>query len=570
MEGWLKRDNGSSVEESLDTPQTQVHFDFESHKKANSLFNQFVKAFLKEVFGVSCYRPLPPVIGEGQEVDLFKLHSVVRNRGGYSKVSENGLWSSVAIECGFDLITGAALKLVYVKYLYTLDRWLLKINDKKEKNTRVKEVQICFSGHLMELESDLKVFLSGITDIVKEEKFVEFKKRSLEGGPDDKGFMKLNVNDKNVNEKQSIDKGGDDEEDPVVRKRKRESCVSMLNWLIKVAKDPCDPAIDPLPKRHKWKCYGSELEWKQVLLVREAMLLKKNVDASSQQSVLQKKQKMHPSMYEDDQCGSERLRCSRRLLTAKDSSRKTQVQHSGDSSSSGCQSDDEFFDNKSDSTADSDNFWFNCRRQKRVPIGPSLQADLPKFCGDDYEGDSKWLATKIWPLDTSEQKKSCLIERDPIGKGRQESCGCEFSGSPECVRFHIREKMMKIRLELGSAFYKWKFDNMGEIVALSWTNKDENKFRNIVESNRLSSEKYFWDELFKFFPEKGREALVSYYFNVFLLRRRIHHNRSNAGNIDSDDEESEFGPIANRFGQMAATSPGSIFCSPKKSHLNSK
>lgn len=272
---------------------------------------------------------------------------------------------------------------------------------------------------------------------------------------------------------------------------------------------------------------------------------------------------MHPSIYDDDQSGSERLRCSQRLIFAKDSSRRTRQGVGCESSSSSYQSDENNADN---STADSANFWGNQRRKKRVPVGPNYQANLPEFVGLDYESDSKWLGTKIWPLDSGEQKKY-LIERDPIGKGRQESCGCQFPGSIQCVRFHIREKRVKVKLELGSAFTIWKFDSMGENVAVSWTTEDENKFRNIVESNRLSSDKYFWDELFKYFPRKGREALVSYYFNVFLIRRRGHQNRSNESNIDSDDEESEYGPIANRFGQVAT---GSIFCSPKKPHSNTR
>ncbi|KAK6162304.1 hypothetical protein DH2020_002145 [Rehmannia glutinosa] len=584
MAGWLKKDNGCSVEESSEKIQeTEVCFDFGTenygYNKVKTLFDDFLEGFLKQVFSHSCFRQLPPVIGEGQQVDLFELHIVVRKRGGYNSVSKNGLWSLVATDCGFDSIFGAALKLVYVKYLDTLDRWLRKIvNDKQVENTEFEETHLSFSGPLMELESDLEVFLSGIADKVKKEEFVEFKKSSLESGNEDLDFVDLKVDVKSVhekcsnenrggnvrvNEKQSVDNGDEQtmDKDFASRKRKRECCMGMLNWIRKVAKDPCNPDIEALPERHKWKCYGTEVQWKQNLLAREAMLLKKNVDASSQQSVWQKKQKMHPSMYDDDQCGSERLRCSQRLLFAKDSSRKECHQRlSSESSSSDFQSDD---DKLCDSTADSAHFR---RRQKRIPIGPLFQADLPDFCGADYESDSKCLGTKFWPLDKNEPNKS-LIERDPIGKGRRESCGCQFPGSLECVKFHVREKRVKLKLELGSAYYKWKFDGMGEIVALSWTKEDEDKFQDIVESNRLSSEKYFWDELFKFFPKKGRENLVSYYFNVFLLRRRGCQNRSGTSNIDSDDEESEFGPIGNRFGQIAAKSPGSIFCSPKKSHL---
>ncbi|KAL0426024.1 UNVERIFIED_CONTAM: AT-rich interactive domain-containing protein 2 [Sesamum radiatum] len=437
MAGWLKRENESSVEESLGAPQkTEVCSDSEnennSDKKLKSLFDEFLVVFLKEVSGISCFRPLPPLIGEGEEVDLFKLHVVVRERGGYRGVSENGLWSLVAKDCGFDLRTGAALKLVYVKYLDTLDRWLRKVlKDQQRSETGDQETSLGFSGLLMELESDLKVFMPD--KIKKGENFVEFKKSALGSGGED--FAELNMDVKTADKKSS--------------RENRE--------------DPCDPAIGLLPERHKWKYYGSELQWKQILMVREEMLLKRNVDTSPQQSVwqfptlennlsdvipyeqmdlydiaeacswstvfantegesnlsstvsrnpfdpnssltLQKKQKMHPSLYDNDQCSSERLRCSQRLLSAKDPSRKARERLNLESSSSDCESDDDSADKPSDPTADSAGFWGK-HRQKRIPIGTPFQADLPEFCAADYESDSKWLGTKIWPLDKGTEEK---------------------------------------------------------------------------------------------------------------------------------------------------------------------
>ncbi|KAL2469035.1 AT-rich interactive domain-containing protein 2 [Forsythia ovata] len=367
-------------------------------------------------------------------------------------------------------------------------------------------------------------------------------------------------------------------EDSASRKRKPECYSGMLDWITKVAKDPCDPTNGSLPERHNWKYYGCYQLWKQVLLVRDAMLLRRNADSTSQETIsqaffdsndistLQKKQKMHPSLY-DDRKGSERLRCSKRLLSAKDSFSKSCDRIGVESSSSGSQCDEVCAGEQSNSTADSVGFAGNFRRKKQIPLGPLFQADVPDFCEEAYKIDCKWLGTRIWPLEKRERNKN-LIERVPIGRGRRESCGCQFPGSVECVRFHVAEKRMMVKLELGTAFYGWKFNSMGEEVALSWTKEDENKFQDIVKSNCLLSEKYFWDELFKFFPRKDREALVNYYYNVFLLRRRGYQNRNDASDIDSDDEESEFGPVGNRFGQNAANSPGSIFCSPKKSHLN--
>lgn len=438
----------------------------------------------------------------------------------------------------------------------------------------------------MVVESDLKVFLSGIPDKTKKDVELEkLKKNTLKLGDEDQDIVEPNrdfkiFNNKCTNEiagnvdvyeKQNNikdDNGENDQvsvEDPDTRKRKRECYLGILNWLANIAKNPCDPAIGSIPEMQKWKHYGSEQMWKKILLVREKMLLKRNTDETSQHSIWQKKQKMHPSMYED-QSVSERLRFSQRLLVAKDSSSKTRGHLCSESSSSGSQSD-KCSDKQSDSTADSIRFGGNHTRKKHIRTGSNFQVDVPKYTEAAYDSDSKWLGTRIWPLYKGEHNKR-LIERDPIGKGRQESCGCQVPGSIECVRFHVGEKRMKVKLELGLAFYEWKFNSMGEENAILWTKQDENKFQDIVNSNRLSSEKYFWDELFKCFPRKGREALVSYYFNVFLLRRRGQQNRNITSNIHSDDEDSEFGPICNRFGQMAAQSPGSIFRSPKKTNMN--
>ncbi|KAH0778510.1 hypothetical protein KY290_004937 [Solanum tuberosum] len=76
-------------------------------------------------------------------------------------------------------------------------------------------------------------------------------------------------------------------EDENNRKRKRESYTDLLRWVTNVARDPCDPAIESLPERSKWKFYGNDVHWKQVLLLRDEMLLKKSADTSAQNSIWQ-------------------------------------------------------------------------------------------------------------------------------------------------------------------------------------------------------------------------------------------------------------------------------------------
>ncbi|GJU22135.1 retrovirus-related pol polyprotein from transposon TNT 1-94 [Tanacetum coccineum] len=78
---------------------------------------------------------------------------------------------------------------------------------------------------------------------------------------------------------------GSDEEKELIRKRKRECYLSLLDLVKRVAKDPCDPAIGLMSGSSKWKVYGSEHVWKQALLAKEAMVLKVNDDLNADQSV---------------------------------------------------------------------------------------------------------------------------------------------------------------------------------------------------------------------------------------------------------------------------------------------
>lgn len=73
------------------------------------------------------------------------------------------------------------------------------------------------------------------------------------------------------------------EEESFCRKRKRESLCGLLNWVVGVAKDPCDPAVGSVPEWSVWKSHGKEEMWKQVLLAREAIFLKRQVESSADQ-----------------------------------------------------------------------------------------------------------------------------------------------------------------------------------------------------------------------------------------------------------------------------------------------
>ncbi|KAA8520846.1 hypothetical protein F0562_011519 [Nyssa sinensis] len=354
-------------------------------------------------------------------------------------------------------------------------------------------------------------------------------------------------------------------------KRKRESLFSlgMLNCVRQVAKHSDDPAIRTIPECSKWKKRESEEIWPKVLLAQEALLIRKHVDSHTEESRLQKQLKRHASIFEDNDVlnhkSTEGLRCSERFpsLTKSHlsrscnscsvtqsklvSPRKAEVENSPKEQA--LLTVDILATNTTDGMSEDEAL------QKHVPVGPLFQAEVPKWTGVVSKSDSKWLGIQIWPQE--DVKHNSFIEMDPIGKGRQDSCGCRLPGSVDCVRFHIAEKRMKLKLELGSVFYRWRFDRMGEEVSLSWTIDEEKKFKNMVRSKPPSLNKCFWDNVFKFFPTKTREKLVSYYFNVFLIRQRSYQNRVTPKNIDSDDEESEFGCVGDGFGYEAVKIPGS-------------
>lgn len=275
---------------------------------------------------------------------------------------------------------------------------------------------------------------------------------------------------------------------------------------------------------------------------------------------------MHPFMY-DDHPGAgatynlrQRFKCDKRLLVGKSASDGVFSDSSGGTQGGLDRTPSPHTEDRAKKRL-LDSILDTCG-SVHIPLGPAHQAEVPEWTSMTYECNSKWLGTQIWPpLKTSDSK---LFERDPIGMGREDSCGCRVQGSVECVRFHIAEKRAKVKLELGVVFYQWNLDKTGEEVRRLWTQQEEKKFKDVVKSNPASLDRCFWDHLFKTFPMKSREDLVSYYFNVFLLQCRAYQNRHTQDNVDSDDEESEFVPLRNVFGHQTQKSCRFTLLSPKK------
>lgn len=198
-------------------------------------------------------------------------------------------------------------------------------------------------------------------------------------------------------------------------------------------------------------------------------------------------------------------------------------------------------------------------RISAAPIRPRGQADIPKWTGKplspyDDPQKLKFLGEPFLLPKTSEAP-----DVGSIGKGRQDNCNCQFPGSITCVRFHVVERKIELKRELGSAFYQMGFHRMGEDLALTWTKDEELKFNTTIQKNLPSSRsKYnFWEKLRAVFRSKGRKGLVSYYHNVFQVRRRAYQNRLTPKCTDSDEASIEPGFLLYNQGSGQSSSSSS-------------
>ncbi len=194
--------------------------------------------------------------------------------------------------------------------------------------------------------------------------------------------------------------------------------------------------------------------------------------------------------------------------------------------------------------------------RKPVPTGPNHQADIPAWGSWDTKSTSNHLGTPeaisesdLIVSDEDEKRfmGTCVIPMpdldlsacngDKVGSGRID-CSCEDGGSVRCVRQHIMEARDKLTKDVGpERFVEMGFSDMGEHVAQKWSEEEEHIFHEIVFSNPASLHKNFWKILSSAFPSRTKKEIVSYYFNIFMLRRRAQQNRCDPMNIDSDNYE---------------------------------
>nr|GEW02691.1 zinc finger protein ZAT9-like [Tanacetum cinerariifolium] len=169
---------------------------------------------------------------------------------------------------------------------------------------------------------------------------------------------------------------------------------------------------------------------------------------------------------------------------------------------------------------------------KQVPIGTEYQAEIPEWRGYD-DDENKFLGSCVIPM----PQDSSIDDSDTVGSGRTD-CYCNIPESLECVQQHIKDTGETLKASIGEeVFAELGFGSMGEVVAEKWTEEDEQLFHEVVNSNPVSLGKNFWNHLAAEFPSRTRQEIVSYYFNVFVLRRRAEQNRCDPMNADSDDDE---------------------------------
>ncbi|EOA40536.1 hypothetical protein CARUB_v10009267mg [Capsella rubella] len=190
--------------------------------------------------------------------------------------------------------------------------------------------------------------------------------------------------------------------------------------------------------------------------------------------------------------------------------------------------------------SEEDAYWCPSSPRKPVPVGADYQADIPECVKEeasDHSGQAIGYVGKqvtgkcVIPMPDSE------TEICDIGKGRKE-CMCLDKGSIRCVQQHIMENREALFETIGyDRCLNIGLCEMGEEVAGKLTEDEEDLFHEVVYSNPVSLDRDFWKHLKSAFPSRSMKEIVSYYFNVFILRRRAIQNRSKRLDVDSDDDE---------------------------------
>jgi len=119
------------------------------------LFNQLFFLFMNEKRSQDGTRP-GLVLVSGKELDMYKLFSLVKERGGYVKVSKKGCWASVTKELGLNREASSPVKLVYFKYLNDFERWAKKIFQQKILRKENKGYDWGLKEYILDIEKEFR------------------------------------------------------------------------------------------------------------------------------------------------------------------------------------------------------------------------------------------------------------------------------------------------------------------------------------------------------------------------------------------------------------------------------
>ena len=257
--------------------------------KLQVLFDQVLLIFMKDIIGNECVRPIPPMLGDGRSVDLFKLFWVVREKGGYEWVSDNGLWGLVAEKCGLDVGVKACLKLIYFKYLHQLGQWLIGILRNGSLDKGNGECHEKLDSLLEGLGTEFRgLILGGMGPKERDDGVFE-----LESEKTGKSILNLSIAlpraEKGPNDGDDQNCGDDVvNQDSIIakrvsfsRKRKRDYFSRMLKWVREIAKYPEEGC------KGNWS--GSEVFSTEILRMRESLLIRRKACTKEEQSLQQVK-----------------------------------------------------------------------------------------------------------------------------------------------------------------------------------------------------------------------------------------------------------------------------------------
>lgn len=535
----------NDIENASNTKEQECNGQLEACTIQKEELVEAVRKFL-EAHHKNATRPLPALL-QGKEVDLLKLCMQVRLHGGYDKATSTFMWPSISENLGFDRECGPLLKLVYVKYLKALEsRTLITHQDNNglhlhsplhtsvsAVNSLASKITEQSSPNIYQGWTDGTIFFQWPSNGHKESFRETHPKRDRFSNVKVGRLMNSSVTNRWTT--------------PMKGFMGTDSLACFLDWLKRLALNPGDPKKGQGPRGSE---HNEAWVMKCVILaqkVRDVLWKRKDLASYGSSPGRQKKRRIPPSLYYKE------LRKPSNQIIDKLRSNQVRSMKYGFT----CAVDVNTIRSG----------WLSPHRmlpisqyvgtvRKRIPIGSDFQVQVPsreislklkktEIMKDGLPADASqlcesenmlWIENLVWPLAEFERP----LNKDCVGRGRPCKCACAHPTSIECVRSHVLAEREILQMELGEAFENLGFDDMGEMVSEHWTQDEEAMYGFIVINNPLSTGNNFWDEIASAFPSKTMKELVSYYFNVFVLRRRAMENRTGPESVDSDNDESQW------------------------------